>query len=71
MKSLPIATLSLVLALSGCSSAETEISPQEKRNNFDACVIQWFKDTGHYYKEEGYFYDRAVKECSFHLETKP
>ena len=71
MKFLPIASLALVLALSGCSNAETEISPQQKRNNFDACVIQWFKDTGNNYKEEGFFYGLAVKECSFHLETNP
>jgi uncharacterized protein YceK len=44
MKVLPIASLTLVLALAGCSSAETEISPQEKRNNFDACVIREFND---------------------------
>ena len=44
MNSLPIASLALALALSGCASAETEISPQEKRNNFDACVIREFND---------------------------
>jgi len=41
MKSLPVASLALVLTLSGCSGAETEISPQEKRNNFDACVLDF------------------------------
>ena len=35
MKKLLLLSVSLIL-LSGCSS---ELSPQEKRNNFDACVI--------------------------------
>lgn len=68
MKSLSIASLALVLALSGCSSSESEISPQEKRNRFDLCVIQWHKDKDIAIKEGGFFYDMAVKECSYLLE---
>ena len=36
MKKLLLLSLSLIL-ISGCSS---ELSPQEKRNKFDACVIR-------------------------------
>jgi len=69
MKFLPLASLALVLALTGCSSAETEISPQEKRNNFDLCVIQWFEDHAMIYSEDYPRYGYAVRDCSFHLET--
>lgn len=68
MKYFPISSLALVLALSGCSSAETEISPQEKRNNFDACVIEWHKTFDHTLRVGSVFYDIAVKDCSYHLE---
>ncbi len=65
MKSLSIASLALVLALSGCSSAETEISPQEKRNNFDACVIKEVNDLSSIaWRLE----DVAENLCRYHLE---
>lgn len=41
MKPQPIALLALVLTITGCSNTQTEISPQEKRNNFDACVLDF------------------------------
>ncbi len=39
-----LAIVLLAILLTGCSgkSVTPEETAQEKRNNFDACVIQWF-----------------------------
>ena len=64
MKSLPIASLALVLALSGCSNTEIE-----KRNKFDACVINWLKDNGYdFVGYDGGADTKAESECSYLLE---
>jgi hypothetical protein len=44
MKSLPIASLALVLALAGCAAENNEIGEIEKRNRFDACVLDFMAD---------------------------
>lgn len=44
MKFLPLASLALVLALSGCSKEDNQISEIEKRNKFDACVLDFMAD---------------------------
>ena len=67
----PITILFLALFLASCSS---EPSAQEKRNNFDKCVIETFAK-----KVEGetfvfirdnreIFEDISKRECSFHLD---
>lgn len=67
MKVLPLASLVLVLALSGCSEDVTEVSPQEKRNNFDFCVIEERSKYGFVDSED--LIDRSIREqCSFHLQ---
>ena len=64
MKSLSIAALALVLALSGCSSSELE-----KRNKFDACVIKWLKDYGYdFVGYNGAADSKAESECAYLLE---
>jgi len=39
---LPFAFLAILLTGCGGNSETPEETAQEKRNNFDACVIQWF-----------------------------
>jgi hypothetical protein len=34
-----ITLIGLGLVLSGCSSAPSEVSPEEKRNNYDLCIL--------------------------------
>ena len=66
-----IVTIMVVVSLTSCSS---EPSAQEKRNNFDKCVIETFAK-----KVEGetlpfirdnreIFEDISKRECSFHLD---
>ena len=69
MKFLPIASLALVLALSGCSSSEPEISPQEKRNRFDLCVTNQISTA---LRQKGTIFEaserlRAEKLCGYLL----
>lgn len=45
MRKLLIALSTFTIFLTGCSAQpekSNEPSAQEKRNNFDACVIEWF-----------------------------
>ena len=66
-----IVTIFVVVSLTSCSS---EPSAQEKRNNFDKCVIETFAK-----KVEGLtipfirdnreiFEDNSKRECAFHLD---
>ena len=68
MKPLPIALLALVLALPGCSNTETGISPQEKRNNFDACLIQYHKQNQTSQGISSYRDQLADEACAYLLE---
>jgi hypothetical protein len=68
MKPLPIASLAPVLALSGCSNTETGISPQEKRNNFDACLIQYHKQNQTSQGISSYRDQLADEACAYLLE---
>lgn len=47
MKLLPLASLTLVasLSLTGCSQESNEISEIEKRNRFDACVLDFMANS--------------------------
>lgn len=66
MRVLPLASLALVLALSGCSEDVTEVSPEEKRNNFDFCVIE--ERSKYNFDDYEEVLNRRVREqCSFHL----
>jgi hypothetical protein len=59
--------LGLGLVLSGCSSAPSEVSPEEKRNNFDLCVLE---STSPFLAEEDFNYRlRAMRyKCRIELE---
>jgi len=47
MKSLPLASLALVasLSLTSCVTQSGEVSEIEKRNKFDACVLDFMADS--------------------------
>lgn len=40
-KRLVVVLLGFGLLLGGCSSAPSEVSPEQKRNNFDKCVLDY------------------------------
>ena len=68
MKSLPIASLALVLALSGCSSSPS-IQEQEKVINYEKClefqIARWeaYQDT---YRSGGYNFSLTqIEKSSF------
>jgi hypothetical protein len=56
-----ILIISISLLVTGCGS--NEISPQEKRNNYDACIGKYFAKYG-YNQPEAY----AKGACSGFLE---
>lgn len=55
------------VAITGCGTVgELEVSPEEKRNNFDACVIDYLAEN--YYPGSWDTYrPNAEKRCVFHL----
>lgn len=44
MKSLPLVSIALLLTLCGCSKEDNQISEIEKRNKFEACVLDFMAD---------------------------
>lgn len=69
MKRLAIVLIGLGLVLSGCSSAPSEVSPQQKRNNFDYCVIDYM-NTGNRIgsRAKDFYQERAQVECAKYLK---
>lgn len=61
----------ILTILTGCSNETTseEPSPIEKRNRFDACVINWLaQNTTGTQSSADYFRPYAERECVHHLE---
>ena len=44
MKLVPIVSLALLLVIAGCAPGNNEIGEIEKRNRFDACVLDFMAD---------------------------
>lgn len=62
MKKLILFGFTLILA-AGCSSKPTESSPQEKRNNFDACLIEKGQEYRQQLKDAGdWLSDDSIKK---------
>jgi hypothetical protein len=69
MKFLPIASLALVLALSGCSSSQTDpLDEINKVDDFRVCVKTWLEDRGYNLVENDLFHIQAKKACAFLLD---
>ncbi len=68
MKRLAIVLIGLGLVLSGCSSAFSEVSPQQKRNNFDLCVLEGLYP--YPYTSEDIFRKRLKEEFECRNELK-
>ena len=63
--------LTLLALLTGCSSKSEipEQTAQEKRNNFDACLIQWFvANTTNTKSSTEYYRPNAEAACVYLLE---
>lgn len=63
--------LTLLALLTGCSSKSEipEQTAQEKRNNFDACLIQWFvANTTNTKRSTEYYRPNAEAACVYLLE---
>ena len=55
------------LVLTACGSSE--VSPIEKRNLFDACVLKWLTNNGYdFIGYNGSADTKAKSECAYHLE---
>ena len=58
-----------VFFISACSPATTEISPEEKRNNFDLCVLNYLERNSSQIESIREFYQqRAPIACKDELE---
>jgi hypothetical protein len=69
MKSLSIASLTLILALTGCSSSKTDPLEQiNKEDDFRLCVKTWLENRGYNLVENDLFHLQAKKACAFLLE---
>ena len=63
--------VTLLALLTGCSSKSEipEQTAQEKRNNFDACVIQWFiQNTTNTKGSTDYYRPNAEAACLQYLQ---
>ena len=64
MKFLSIASLTLILALSGCGSPETDpVEEISKIDDFRTCVKTWLEDRGYNWVEGSFFEYQAKKAC--------
>jgi hypothetical protein len=69
MKSPSIASLALVLALSGCSSSKTDpLEEINKVDDFRVCVKTWLEDRGYNLVENDLFHIQAKNACAFLLD---
>jgi hypothetical protein len=69
MKSLPIASLALVLALTGCASSQTDpLDEINKVDDFRVCVKTWLEDRGYNLVENDLFHIQAKIACAFLLD---
>ncbi len=66
-----LAIISILVMLAGCgSNSQTpEETAQEKRNNFDACLIQWFvENTTNTKSSTEYYRPNAESACVYLLK---